>query len=68
MTKPWGSSSLGFFPLMPGTLRALLGSFDQQMHLRKIDELDPSYFLIKGLVDSKLVSKLDDDKLVDTLS
>ena len=28
------------------------------------DELDPSYFLIKELVDSKL----DDDELVDTLS
>ena len=41
---------------------------DQEMHLMKIDELDPSYFLIKELVDSKLVSKLDDDELVDTLS
>ena len=28
MTKPWGSSSPGFFPLMPGTLRALQGSRD----------------------------------------
>ena len=28
MTKPWGFSSPGFFPLMPGTLRALQGSRD----------------------------------------
>ena len=32
------------------------------MHLMKIDGLDPSYFLINELVDSKL----DDDKLVDS--
>ena len=38
------------------------------MYLIKIDELDPLYFLIKELVDSKLLSKLDDDELVDTLS
>ena len=34
------------------------------MHLMKIDELDPSYFLINKLVDSKLLGKLDDGELV----
>ena len=32
----------------------------------KIDELDPSYFLINELVDSKLVGKLDDGELVNS--
>ena len=34
------------------------------MHLMKIDELDPSYFLINELVDSKHFGKLDDGELV----
>ena len=34
------------------------------MHLMKIYELDPSYFLINELVDSKLLGKLDDGELV----
>ena len=51
MTKPWGSSSLGFFPLMPGTLRALRGSRDAPDE-KLVGKLDDGELVNSELVDS----------------